>query len=119
MSNARWGYATDAALFSQHSSRLCRIPTILLFRFIMDAVCLSLFPTRDIAVLSRHDPTRMNHIEYDKGSEHRKGVDAVLIHFVVGDIALQSFCVFDQSKDNPHLHRKLGHQSPIEVEHIQ
>jgi hypothetical protein len=55
----------------------------------MNAVCLSIFSTGNIAVFSRHEATWMNHIEYDESNKHWKGIDAVLIRFMVWDIALQ------------------------------
>ena len=53
--------------------------------------------------MSWHDPPRMDNVKYDKGNEHREGINTVLISFVVWNIALQALRVLDKSENDPRL----------------
>lgn len=69
----------------------------------MNALHLPLLATGKLTFLPRHDSPWVEDVKYDKGDQHRKGVQAVLESFMDGHATLEPLGVFDETEDDPHL----------------
>lgn len=64
---------------------------------------LSFLPTGEVSIFTRHDPSGVDQIEENERNQHRERVEAVLISFVVGNAAVYTARIFDQSENNTNL----------------
>lgn len=64
---------------------------------------LSFLAAREIAFLARHDFAWVVDVEEDESDQHGDRVEAVLVRFVVGDGAIETVRILDQSEDDTNL----------------
>lgn len=69
----------------------------------MEAISFPLLSTRKVAFFPSHNTTWVVDIEYNKGKQHRDGIEAVLICLVIGNVALEALRIFTKTKDDSHL----------------
>ena len=64
---------------------------------------LPLLPAREIPSFARHNSSRMHDVEENRGNQHREGIQAILVCFMIRNRTIKTAGELDESENNANL----------------